>query len=186
MNANSMVTSVALLRGINVGSANRMTMAALTQVFTGLGYVDVRTILQSGNVVFDSPRPLGPSATIALEDELANATGVQARMLIIDAARFLEIAAANPLEAIADDPSRMVITFLDAAPPAGLHIPHASDLKPEVLAIGDAAIYQWCPLGVSKSKVPPKFFRQLGANATARNQRTVARIAAMLPGSAAN
>jgi uncharacterized protein (DUF1697 family) len=169
---------VALLRGINVGTANRISMTDLRSVFEALRYTDVTTLLQSGNVVFTAPRGLGPSATIALEDELANTTGVQARILVLDAARFLEVARANPLVPIADNDSLLVVTFLGAAPPASLEVP--TDLEPEVLEVGDKAIYQWCPRGVSKSIVPPKFFRSLGPEATTRNWRTVKKIAGLL------
>jgi len=169
---------VALLRGINVGSANRISMTDLRAVFESLRYTDVTTLLQSGNVVFTAPRALGPAATIALEDELANTTGVRARILVLDADRFLEVARANPLVPIADNDSLLVVTFLDGAPPASLEVP--ADLAPEVLEIGESAIYQWCPLGVSKSVVPPKFFRSLGPEATARNWRTITKIAGVL------
>ena len=169
---------VALLRGINVGSANRITMADLRAVFESVGHTEVTTLLQSGNVVFSSPRVLGPSAVIALEDELANSSGVRCRILVLDAARFTAVIDANPLLEVADDPSLMVITFLETAPPATLAVP--PDLEPEQLVVGADAVYQWCPAGVSKSKVPQSFFRALGPAATARNLRTVEKIRALL------
>jgi len=169
---------VALLRGINVGAANRITMADLRAVFESLGHTDVKTLLQSGNVVFSSARVLGPSAVIALEDELANSSGVRCRILVLDAESFTAVADANPLLEVADDPSLMVITFLETSPPASLSVP--PDLDPEQLSVGTNAIYQWCPLGVSKSKVPQSFFRALGPAATARNLRTVDKIRALL------
>lgn len=169
---------VALLRGINVGAANRITMVDLRAVFEALGHTGVTTLLQSGNVVFDSPRVLGPSAVIALEDELANRSGIRCRILVIPAERFEAVAAANPLLDEADDPSLMVITFVESAPPADLAVP--TDLGREKLVIGADAVYQWCPLGVSKSKVPVSFFRALGTAATARNLRTVQKIQALL------
>lgn len=171
---------VALLRGINVGSANRITMAALREVFERLGYENVVTLLQSGNVVFDASHTLGPAATIALEDELASSTGVRARMLLIAAEDFERIADANPLLDVADNPSLMVVTFLGGAFPADVELPAAADLDPERVVVVDDALYQWCPLGVSKSKVPPAFTRKLGAAATARNWRTIERIGVAL------
>lgn len=169
---------VALLRGINVGTANQIAMTDLAAVFVSLGYTDVVTLLRSGNVVFSASRSLGPAATVALEEELASVTGVRARMLLVTAERFHAIAEANPLLGIADDPSLMVITFLPEAPPAALAVP--VDLAPEVLVVGPDAIYQWCPLGVSKSRVPLSWFRALGPTATTRNQRTVEKLRALL------
>jgi len=169
---------VALLRGINVGAANRITMVDLRAVFEALGHTGVTTLLQSGNVVFDSPRVLGAAAVIALEDELANRSGIRCRILVLPAERFQAVLAANPLLEEADDPSLMVVTFLETAPPADLKVP--TDLGAEKLVIGTDAVYQWCPLGVSKSKVPVSFFRALGPAATARNLRTVGKIQALI------
>jgi uncharacterized protein (DUF1697 family) len=169
---------VALLRGINVGTANQIAMSDLRAVFVSLGYTEVETLLRSGNVVFTATRSLGPAATSALEDELKSVTGVGARMLLVAADRFHAIAEANPLLPVADNPSLMVITFLPESPPATLEVP--SDLEPELLVVGPDAIYQWCPLGVSKSKVPLSWFRALGPTATTRNQRTVDKLRGLL------
>ena len=171
-------THVALLRGINVGTANRVAMADLVRAFSA--YSDVTTLLQSGNVVFTSAKPLGPSATIALEDDIATSTGVQARVLVLPAETFRAIAAANPLLPVSTDHSRLVTTFLDAPAGPGVQPPAASDLDPEQMVVTDAAIYQWCPDGVSKSKVPAAFWRKLGPVATARNQRTIDKLLALL------
>lgn len=165
---------VALLRGINVGSANQVAMSDLVRAFAR--YTDVATHLRSGNVVF-SADSFHPAALIALEDDIATATGVQARVLVLSAPSFTSIAAANPLLDVATDPSRLVTTFLEQ-PKVGL--PVLGALAPEQLVLTDAAIYQWCPDGVSKSKVPPVFWRKVGPVATARNQRTVAKLLAML------
>ncbi len=165
---------VALLRGINVGSANQVAMRDLVRAFER--YTDVATHLRSGNVVFSAPS-FGPSALIVLEDDIATATGVQARVLVLDGPSFTAIAAANPLLEVATDPSRLVTTFLEAPKP-GLDVPSA--LAPEQLVVTDSAIYQWCPDGISKSKVPPAFWRKVGPVATARNQRTVEKLVTML------
>jgi uncharacterized protein (DUF1697 family) len=98
---------VALLRGINVGSANQVAMSDLVRAFER--YTDVATHLRSGNVVFRAPS-FSASARIALEDDIARATGVQARVLVLSAPSFTAIAAANPLTEVATDPSRLVTT----------------------------------------------------------------------------
>ena len=165
---------VALLRGINVGSANQVAMTDLVRAFDK--YTDVATHLRSGNVVF-AAASFTPSALIALEDDIATATGVQARVLVLSGADFTAIAAANPLLDVATDPSRLITTFLEAPKP-GVSVPPALD--PERMVLTDTAIYQWCPDGVSKSKVPPAFWRKVGPIATARNQRTVEKLLTML------
>ena len=164
---------VAMLRGINVSPTTRVAMPDLRAAFGK--YTDVETILQSGNVVFSAPA-FGPSALVALEDDIANKTGFEARVIVLPADDFRAVVAANPLTG--DDPSRLVTTFLDGPPPARLTLP--GDLGDEKIVVTDAAIYQWCPNGVSKSKLTPAWWKRLGPLATGRNQRTLEKIAALL------
>ena len=168
----------ALLRGINVGTAKRIAMADLRACFEAEGYTRVRTLLQSGNVVFDSPTPVDP---VRLESAIAEATGVRAGVVVVGARRFRAIVEENPLVGIADDPSRLLITFLDEVPDAaGIRRPSDEDLLPEIVVFGRHAIYQWLPRGVSDSRLPAGFAKSLGTVATARNLRTVEKIAALL------
>ncbi|MCU1406576.1 MAG: hypothetical protein JWQ43_2879 [Glaciihabitans sp.] len=175
-----MARYVALLRGINVGTAARISMPELRDIVSSLGYTGVRTHLQSGNVVFDSGKTLGAPAVTELESLIATRTGVSPRVVLVTADRFREIANENPLVDVAD-PARMVITFLDPMPDvAAIDRPSDTVLAPERLEIGRFALYQWLPDGVLKTKLPPRFAKQLGPAATARNLRTVSKVLAML------
>jgi uncharacterized protein (DUF1697 family) len=172
-----MARYVALLRGINVGTANRISMPVLRELFTAAGHTSVATLLNSGNVVFDSTRK--PDAA-ALEQAIV-AAGARSRVLVVPADRFRQIAAANPLLEVADDPSKMVITFVSEVPdPASIERPSDEELAPEVLVFGEHAVYQWFPLGILKSRLSPRFIMQLGPDATSRNQRTVGKILELL------
>ncbi|WP_411700674.1 DUF1697 domain-containing protein [Conyzicola sp.] len=169
---------VALLRGINVGTAKSIAMADLRACFEALGHENVRTLLRSGNVVFDSSDVVDARS---LEAAIAAATGVSAPVVLVDDARFREIVAANPLASVSVDPSRALVYFLDG--PADDTVrgrPSDTDLLPERLVAGPHAIYQWCPNGISESKVPAKYFLSLGVTATGRNLRTVEKIVALL------
>jgi uncharacterized protein (DUF1697 family) len=169
---------VGLLRGINVGSAARIAMPDLRRACESVGLSNVRTLLQSGNVVFDADE--APDARM-VEDAIHTVTGVRAPLLVVSAARFREIAAANPLLDVVDDPSRALIDFLDAPVDASsVDRPSDADLAPERLVFGEHAIYQWCPDGISRSKLPARFFARLGVTSTGRNLRTVDRLLGML------
>lgn len=163
---------VALLRGINVGASTRLAMADLRSIFASAGLENVRTHLQSGNVVFTG----NPDAH-ELDTAILDATGVRTRVLIVPGVRFAEIALANPLADVVTDPSRGVITFLDVVPD-NLQVPE--DLGDERLVVGEHAVYQWLPDGILKTRVPAAFQRSLGPLATARNLRTVAKIVEMV------
>src|SRR5436190_7614221 len=97
---------VALLRGINVGRAKRVAMADLRALIEGLGYGDVRTLLNSGNVVFTAPRAAPDNAAARIEKALATDLGVSARVTVLTAQELAEAVAANPLLEVADDFSR--------------------------------------------------------------------------------
>jgi uncharacterized protein (DUF1697 family) len=171
-------TYVALLRGINVGNAKRVAMADLREIVGDLGFAGVRTVLQSGNVAFRAdPGEVGDAAS-RIQAALAERTGVQAAVLVLGADALLAVVAENPLLDVATDPSRLVVTFLaEPVDPRRVETPEPESLAPEVLRLGPRAIYQWCPDGVRNSKLPASFWRQLGPQATARNWRTVQRLA---------
>jgi uncharacterized protein (DUF1697 family) len=171
---------VLLLRGINVNPTTKVAMGDLRALLADLGYEDVHTLLQSGNVVLSSSRrpAVGP-----IEAAIASTTGVRSRVVVLALAEFKAIAAANPLLDISDDLSKMVVTFLDGdIVPDEIERPSDADLAPERLVIRPRAIYQWCPAGILQSQLKPAWWRQLGPVATTRNVRTVNRILAAAEG----
>lgn len=168
---------VALLRGINVGSAKRIPMALLRESLEDAGLSNVRTHLQSGNVVFDSPAI--PSAA-DLEASVLARTGVHSSVVVVSAEEFQAIVEANPFQD-APDKSRMLVHFTDRMPPAGeLQLPDPAAIAPEQLEAGAHALYQWAPDGILATRIPPAFFRQVPGVLTARNLRTVERILTMV------
>ena len=150
-------------------------MAELRAAFESLGFTDVRTLLQSGNVVFDSAsQPVAER----VETAVATATGVSPRVLVLSDAAFRAIVDANPLREVSVDHSKAVVTFLEAMP-ASVDRPVAADLAPEILEIGAHALYQWLPDGTLATKLKPAFYKPLGLY-TARNLRTVDKLIEML------
>lgn len=178
-----MPTHLALFRGINVGRAKRVAMAELRALFTGLGYHDVHTVLQSGNVVFRAAAPLAADAAGQIEEALHRHTGVQAAVLLVTAEELVAVAQDNPLLDVATDPSRLLVTFL-AEPPDRTRLiePDPATLAPELVRIGAHAVYQWCPEGILASRLPTSFWAQFGPLATSRNWRTVTRLVTLVTG----
>lgn len=175
-----MNTYVALLRGINVGTAKTVPMPALAAVFEGLGFGGVRTVLRSGNVVFDGQETRQGDAAASVERALLASTGVQSRVLVLTAERFRTVAAENPLGDAVTDGSKGFITFLSSPPPAGLRRLTDDELSPERLRVTDAALYQWIPAGSLQSKLGRAFWAQFGTTVTTRNLNTVRRLLAVL------
>jgi uncharacterized protein (DUF1697 family) len=170
---------VALMRGINVGTAKAVPMVELGRVFDSLGFSGVKTVLRSGNVVFDSDR--GDTAQLAamIEAAVAEEIGVRSSVLVIDAARFIAIAEANPLRNVTTDGSKSFVTFLGSVPDR-IEVPDAAALAPEILSVGDRALYQWMPGGSQQTAVPRSFWKQFHSPVTTRNWNTVGKLLALL------
>jgi uncharacterized protein (DUF1697 family) len=172
---------IALLRGINVGRAKRVAMADLRSLVAELGYQDVRTLLNRGNIVFTVPRSVrgGPAARI--EAALADRLGFSAAVTVLTSAELAAIIRDNPLGTIATDPSRFLVGVpLDAARRAKLVDVGGGDWAPERVAMGSRALYLWCPTGIIDSPLLAAVNRALGTGYTARNWNTVVKLQAMV------
>src|SRR5262245_13048828 len=102
----------ALIRGINVGTAKRVAMADLRAGIEGFVYTGVRTLLNSGNVVFTSPQDDAAKAAARIEKLLAGPLGVPARVLVLTAAEFADVVADNRIEVGARNPARLIVSVL--------------------------------------------------------------------------
>jgi uncharacterized protein (DUF1697 family) len=171
---------VALIRGINVGRAKRVAMADLRAQVEALGYRDVRTLLNSGNVVFTA-LGVAPSETAArIEEVLAERLRVPARVTVLTAAELAAAVAGNPLLAVAADPSRLLVSVLTNPVDRPRLEPLADqDWAPEVLALGARVAYLWCPEGILASRLPEAVGRALGDAVTTRNWATMTKLHAL-------
>jgi uncharacterized protein (DUF1697 family) len=173
-------TRIALLRGVNLGSSRRVRMEGLRELLSGLGYGDVRTYLQSGNVVLDSGARPG-QLEARLEGELAEGLGFAVDVFVRTRSELASVLDRNPLAEIATDPARYLVTFLRAKPGAALAARLAAiDLAPERLAVSGREIYSWHPGGVGRSELAKLLSeRSLGMTATARNWTTIEKLLAL-------
>ncbi len=176
---------VALFRGINVGRAKRVAMADLRSLFEGLGFGEVRTLLNSGNVIFSARDGTAKDAATRVEEALANVLGVSSRVTVLSAAELAGVVAANPLLGVADDPSRLLIAVLnDPADRARLEPLLEQDWTPDVLGLGGRVAYVWCAGGILESRLAKAIERELRDRATTRNWATVLKLHALLQGKA--
>lgn len=175
--------SVALLRGINVGKAKRVAMADLRKLFEGLGYTDVATLQNSGNVVFAGATGKPQGTARKIEAAIEKRCGFTSRVTIVSGADLSRVLDENPLERIADDPSRLMIGFLqDASALKALKPLAAHDWGRERLALGPRALYVWCPKGVIDSAPFKALQKELGESWTVRNRATVEKLAELAAG----
>ena len=178
----------ALLRGVNVGRGNRISMAALRGLVSGLGYGDVRTLLNSGNVVFTVPKAAPRDAASRIEKALAAEVGISARVTVLSSAEIATVIEENPLLKYADNPSRLLVALLkDPADRAKLVPLSKQDWGKDALGMGTRAAYLWCAEGVIASRLNEAVNRLLGNGVTSRNWATILKLRDMMsaPSSAA-
>ncbi|ULH14579.1 DUF1697 domain-containing protein [Deinococcus sp. KNUC1210] len=170
------MTTVALLRGINVGGHHPVPMAALKSVFESLGLTHVQTYIQSGNVVFE-----GDIGRPALEAALLQAFGFPVAVLLRSAAQWQDIIGRNPypLQAEADG-SKVHLTLLDALPTsAGLAAFGAVPSGADEWTHSGLELYLHTPDGMGRTKLNPD---RLKVKTTTRNWRTVLRLGELVSG----
>ena len=177
-----MARYVVLLRGINVGRAKRVAMADLRALLTDLGYADVRTHLNSGNVVLTGDEAVPADHAVRIETAIRDRLGMDVRCAVLPAEELRAIVAGHPFRDVADNGSRMMayvyVSPVDPALVAG-HPPVPQD--PERARVGDRALYQWCPDGLlAAPDVGPYIKEHLRTDVTARNWNTLTRLAQLL------
>jgi uncharacterized protein (DUF1697 family) len=173
-------THVALLRGINVGKAKRIAMADLRALVESLGYGDVRTLLNSGNVVFDADVKSRGDAAARIESAIETQLGVTSRVIVVSSSEIAEIVDANPLLDIGTNHSRLMVTVLNSpADTAKLEPLLAQRWAPEAIALGTRVAYAWYPDGIIDSAIAKAVSKLLGDAATTRNWATMMKVHAM-------
>ncbi|GAA0933060.1 DUF1697 domain-containing protein [Pseudonocardia zijingensis] len=171
-----------LLRGINVGRAKRVAMADLRAVLQDVGYTDVRTLLNSGNVVLTGEEADPAEHAGRIEEAIRERFGMDVRCAVLTAAELQAVVAGHPFADVADNGSRMMafvyVRPVDPALVAG-HPPVPQD--PDRARVGDRAVYQWCPDGLMAAPDLSPYIRDhLRADVTARNWNTITKLAALL------
>ena len=174
-----MRTWIGLFRGINVGGHYKVPMKDLVTVLRGLGFEEVRSYIQSGNVVF---RASGTAA--ALIEDIGTAVsrrfGFRPFLVLLDAKQLAQAAAANPFPAAQARPQSLHLWFLQKAPgSASLERLQALRAASEKVALRGKVLYLYAPQGIGRSKFAARAATLLGVAATARNWRTVTELLAM-------
>ncbi len=165
---------IVLLRGINLGPKNRVAMPALRELLGERGFEDVRTYVQSGNIVLSSelsPTRLATKCKRVISDGF----GLDIEALVRTRDELAEVVARNPLARVAVNPKRYQVTFLSAElDRSQLENLEALATESERLVAVGREVYAWHPDGVARSKLWARLGgKGLGVSATSRNWSTV-------------
>jgi uncharacterized protein (DUF1697 family) len=167
---------IALLRGINLGSRNRVPMPELRDHLAQLGYGEVRTVVQSGNLVLESGAGAGQLAA-DLQAAIADRFGVDTPVVVRTAKQLEKVVDDNPFPDAVKDPKRYQVTFLEAkCPAAEAKALREADVAPEHLHVAGREIYVWHVDGIQQSPAAKLMSQQLSGVATARNWNTVLKL----------
>ncbi|MCE9634307.1 MAG: DUF1697 domain-containing protein [Planctomycetes bacterium] len=183
MNTHDTVRRVALLRGINVGRARRIAMGDLRRVVESLGHTHVKTLLNSGNVVYSSATADASDDAVRIEEAVASELGVRARVTALDGREIVEAVEANPLASVAVEPSRLLLLVLHDERTVGKIRPLLDKRwSPEAIALGRRVAYLWCPNGILDGRLWAAADRAVGSEGTARNLATMTKLVGLVHG----
>jgi uncharacterized protein (DUF1697 family) len=173
-----MPVMVALFRGVNVGGHGKLSMAELRAVAEDLGHTEVRSYVQSGNLVFTTRQRSARRVAAELEAAVAAACAVAPRVVVRTEAELREVVQADPYVARGEDPASVHVTFFaDRAPSPG----DLSDLAPEEAEAIGREVHMFLPSGIGRSKLATRLGRA-APEGTTRNWRTVTTLHAMATG----
>lgn len=178
-----MPKQIALLRAINVGGRNLIAMAELRELFESLGFTGVKSLLQSGNVVFESASKSDASLERRLEVETEKCFGVAADYIIRAAGEWEKIIANNPFKQEAkNDPGHLLTVCLKSEPdPMNLKALQAAIKGPEYVQLISKHLYAVYPAGIGRSKLTMTLIeKSLGVRGTGRNWNTMLKLAEMV------
>ncbi len=176
-----MARQIALLRGINVGGHKRVEMARLRELVRQLGYRDVQSYVQSGNVVFTGSDESQETIARNLEAQLAASFGFEVPVVVRSRDELADVVRANPLRDVATVPARHHVLFLkEAADLEGLATIDPASHEPERFEVRGREIYLWTPAGMGNSRLAKALTeKRLGGVATARSWWTVEKLLAL-------
>jgi uncharacterized protein (DUF1697 family) len=170
---------IGLFRGINVGGKNILPMRELVSILKEIGYENIRTYIQSGNVVFSSKKIIGPNAADEISREIERKIGFSPKVVILSAKQLQNSINNNPFPTI--DGKALHFFFLESLPESpDIERLKLLKAKSEKFALEGRVFYLHAPEGVGRSKLAAAVEKSIGVPLTARNWNTVNKLSKMV------
>lgn len=182
MNTNNQETFIVLLRAVNVSGKNIIRMEELRKVLTESGFGNVKTYIQSGNIVLSDEHNQEQEVAEKVEEIINRFFNLRVSAIAILRSRFEKMVAANPLlKQTGDGEKRLFFTFLKTPEVSEeLKKLEQHDYSPELIKAGEGVIYTFIPENYAKSKLSNQFLeKKAGQAATTRNLSTCVRLLEM-------
>lgn len=175
---------LALFRGVNVGGNNKLPMKEVPAIFTECGCRDVRTYIQSGNVVFNAPAKVAAQVPSAIMRKVRDRFGFESRIIMRTLEELGAVLLANPFLDKGAAENRLLVSFLaDLPDPAGVQQLDPNRSPGDSFAVVGREIYFHYSEGMARTKLTSQYFdSRLKTVGTARNWRTVQQLHALMKG----
>ena len=175
-------TYVALLRGINVGGKHKLPMKALADMVNGCGCSEVRTYIQSGNVVFAASRKCAQELPAVLAERIEESFGFQVPIIVRAREELARVMRDNPFVKAGLPEHTLHVYFLAALPAADAgKTLDANRSAPDAFRVVGREIYLHLPNGMGRTKLTNAYFdSRLSTFSTARNWATVKTLVKMM------
>ncbi len=172
---------ISMLRAVNLGSHNRISMESLRALYASLGFEDARTYIQSGNVVFRTTERNVSAAAKRIEDAMEKTFGFCSAVIVRSSSDLRKVIAANPFANRPEvEPNRLLVLFL-AADPEKKDLRRIAGLEgPEELYSAGREVYIYFPNGMARPKISQALVEKaLNTPGTGRNWNTVKKLLEM-------
>lgn len=172
-----MTTWIVFLRGVNVGGNNKLPMQSLRGSLENAGFENVRTYIQSGNIVLESRSRSKKAIERLVSATIETDFQLDLDMSVMAIADLRAALSNDPFSEAAEKPNTLHYFFLSARPrKPGLEKATSMLSTTEQCELRDDVFYLFAPDGIARSKVAANAERYLGVGATARNLRTVTKV----------
>lgn len=175
-----MQTYIALFRGINVGGNNMLPMKALVAILESMGLQNIRTYIQSGNVVFQCKSGKAAQLADRISTAIKNNHGFAPTVWLLEVGALDKAIKSNPYPEAESEPNTLHVAFLASTPPKpDLKALEKIKVESERFHLDGSVFYLHAPQGIGRSKLAATMERLLGVAMTVRNWRTVCKIGEM-------
>ena len=175
---------LALLRGINVGGKNKLPMITLAEMFVAAGCKDVRTYIQSGNVIFNASPSVYSLISDRITAQIAKQLGYRTPVILRTAVQLREVLAGNPFLTPEADEKALYVMFLASTPtPTDISKLDPDRSPGDSFVVRGQSVYLHLPNNVAASKLTNAYFdSKLATTSTSRNWRTVTKLLELMEG----
>ncbi len=172
---------VAFLRGINVGGKNKIKMETLREVCGSLGFENVKTYINSGNVIFEMMKSDDRKLAVTIENAIEKEFALKIKVIMRTVSEIKDIIANNPFAGQFENDKDLHVLFLDEElPDEKRRILLSNNNENEMFAVGNREIFSLLRVSVLDSLLSKDYIgKKLKVSATARNWRTVNKITEM-------